>query len=65
MKLVQIDSKEVLHPRPILWLLVQFSEKLQHIGDEQEMLFIGNILRNPTTALKFTNSVVIDLWIKT
>ena len=26
--------KEVLHPRPILWLSVHFSQKLQHIGDK-------------------------------
>ena len=26
--------KGVLHPRPILWLFVHFSQKLQHIGDK-------------------------------
>ena len=24
----------VLHPRPILWLFMHFSQKLQHIGDK-------------------------------
>ena len=29
-----ISIKGVLHPKPILWLFVQFSQKSQHIGDK-------------------------------
>ena len=35
--------KGVLRPRPILWLFVHFSQKLQHIGDKEDTLLIGNI----------------------
>ena len=31
---IQIILKGVLHPRPILWLFVYFSQKLQHTGDK-------------------------------
>ena len=26
--------KGVLHPRPVFWLFMQFSQKLQHIGNK-------------------------------
>ena len=26
--------KGVLHPRPVFWLFMHFSQKLQHIGDK-------------------------------
>ena len=45
--------KEVQHPRPILWLFVHFSKKLQHIGDKYNMILVGNVLRNITTALEY------------
>ena len=32
---------------------MHFSQKLQHIGDKLDMLIIGNIVRNITTALEF------------
>ena len=28
------DFKGVLHPRPVFWLLMHFSQKLQHIGSK-------------------------------
>ena len=45
--------KGVLHPRPIFDCFLHFIKKLQHIGDKKNMFFIGNILRNLTTALEF------------
>ena len=45
--------KEVLHPRPILWLCVHFSQILKHIDDKQDMFLIGNIRRNLDIALEF------------
>ena len=45
--------KWVLHPWPILWPLMHFAQKLQHIGDKQDMFLIGHIPRNLTTALEF------------
>ena len=33
-KVVQYPIKGVLHPWPILWLFMHFSQKLQHIGDK-------------------------------
>ena len=48
--------KGVLHPRPVFWLFMYFSQKLQHIGDKLDMFLLGNILGNLITALEFTNS---------
>ena len=31
---IETHVKGVLHPRPIFWLFVHFSQKLQHIGDK-------------------------------
>ena len=45
--------KGVLHPRPVFWLLMHFSQKLQHIGNKKDMFLIGNIPGNPITALEF------------
>ena len=45
--------KGVVHPWPILWLFMHFSQKLQHIGDEKSKFLIGNIPRNLITALEF------------
>ena len=28
------DFKGVLHPRPVFWLFMHFSQKLQHIGNK-------------------------------
>ena len=45
--------KGVLHPRPVFWLFMHFSQKLQHIGNKKDMFLIGNIPGNPITALEF------------
>ena len=45
--------KRVLHPWPILWLFMHFSQDLQHIGDKQDMFRIVNIPRNLITASEF------------
>ena len=45
--------KGVLHPRPVFWLFMHFSQKLQHIGNKEDMFRIGNIPGNPITALEF------------
>ena len=37
------DLKGVLHPWPILWLLMHFSQLLKHIGDKYDMFLIGDI----------------------
>ena len=52
-KIALIGFKGVLQPRPILWLFVHSSQKLQHIGDKKDMFLTGNSLRNLTTALEF------------
>ena len=45
--------KGVLHPGPVFWLFMHFSQKLQHIGNKKDMFLIGNIPGNPITALEF------------
>ena len=32
--LMQLSAKGVLHPWPVLWLFIHFSQKLQHIGNK-------------------------------
>ena len=52
--LYKIDTfKGVLHPWPILWPFMHFSQKLQLTGDKLDMFLIGIILRNLITALEF------------
>ena len=51
--IIIVILKEVLHPWPLLWLLIHFSQKLQRIGDKQDMFLIGDIPRNLITALEF------------
>ena len=44
--IIDLESVKVfkgVHPRPILWLFVDFSKKLQHIGDKQDMFPIGSL----------------------
>ena len=43
--------KGVLLPRPVFGLFLQFSQKLQHIGNKWDMFLIGNISGNLITAL--------------
>ena len=45
--------KGVLHPRPVFWLFMHFSQKLQHIGSKKDIFLIGNIPGNLLTALEF------------
>ena len=47
------DFKEVLHPRPVSWLFMHFSQNLPQVGDKQDMFLIVNILMNLTTTLIF------------
>ena len=32
--LTHVNLKGVLHPRPVFWLFMHFSQKLQHIGNK-------------------------------
>ena len=45
--------KGVLHPWPVFWLFIHFSQKLQHIDNKKDMFLIGNIPGNVITALEF------------
>ena len=47
-----IHFKGVLHLWPLLWLFMQFSPRLHHIGDKLDMFLIGNILKNLITTLE-------------
>ena len=49
---LNITLKGVLHPRPVFGLFLHFSQKLQHIGNKQDMFLIGNISGNLITALE-------------
>ena len=54
--IIRVSLKGVLHPRPVFWLFMHFSQELQHIGDKLDMFLLGNILGNLITAPEFTNS---------
>ena len=51
--IISFPLKGVLHPRPVFWLFMHFSQKLQDIGNKLDMFLIGNIPGNPITALEF------------
>ena len=45
--------KGVLHPRLVFGLFLHFPQKLQHIGNKQDMFLIGNVSGNLIIALEF------------
>ena len=54
--LKQIDVsvlKGLLHPWPVFWLFMHFSQKLHHIGNKKDMFLVGDIPGNLITALEF------------
>ena len=50
---IDTSLKGVLHPRPVFGLFLHFSQKLQNIGNKEDMFLIGNISGNLITALEF------------
>ena len=56
MGIISLGVKGVLHPWPVFWLFMHFSQKLQHIGNKQDMFLIGNILGNLILHWNFADS---------